>query len=160
LRKLIPAFLALLVLVAGLAAPAATKKKSSGKKETTATSSTKTGAAKTSSSKKKKGSKNSAQTWRSRQLQPTPERYKEIQDALIAKGYLKSTATGKWDVESTDALRRFQSDQKLEPTGKIDSLSLIALGLGPKYDTAGAAATRAAPPSPVPAQPSTQPPPP
>jgi hypothetical protein len=27
-------------------------------------------------------------TWRNRQLQPTPERYREIQQALLAKGYL------------------------------------------------------------------------
>ena len=29
-----------------------------------------------------------------------------------------------------------QQDQKLDPSGKINSLSLIALGLGPKRDTA------------------------
>ena len=34
--------------------------------------------------------------------------------------------------DPVDALKRFQSEQSLEPTGKIDSLSLIALGLGPK----------------------------
>src|SRR3989442_1114184 len=31
-----------------------------------------------------------ASTWRSRQAVPTPERYKDIQGALVAKGYLKS----------------------------------------------------------------------
>jgi hypothetical protein len=30
------------------------------------------------------------------------------------------------------ALKRFQEEQKLEATGKLDSLSLIRLGLGPK----------------------------
>jgi hypothetical protein len=44
-------------------------------------------------------------------------------------------------------LRRFQQEQNLEPSGKIDSLSLIALGLGPKYDRAAAA------PAPKPPQP-------
>ena len=38
----------------------------------------------------RKGAKKSAAkrtTWRNRQLTPTPERYKEIQQALAAKGY-------------------------------------------------------------------------
>ena len=33
------------------------------------------------------------------------------------------------------ALEAYQRDQGLEPTGKIDALSLIRLELGPKYDT-------------------------
>jgi peptidoglycan hydrolase-like protein with peptidoglycan-binding domain len=66
------------------------------------------------------------------QQTPTPERYQEIQQALIDKGFLPGPATGKWDTQSSDALRRFQVDQKLEPTGKLNALSLIRLGLGPK----------------------------
>lgn len=42
----------------------------------------------------------------------------------------------KWGTESVDALKRFQQDQKLEASGKLDSLSIIALGLGPKRDLA------------------------
>jgi peptidoglycan hydrolase-like protein with peptidoglycan-binding domain len=68
------------------------------------------------------------------QAEPTPERYKQFQEALIAKGYLHGEANGKWDEASADAMRRFQRDQNLEPTGKPNqSLSIIALGLGPKY---------------------------
>jgi len=64
---------------------------------------------------------------------PAPERYKEIQQALASKGYLRpEAASGVWDQNCSDALKHFQSDQKLQGTGKIDSLSLIALGLGPK----------------------------
>ncbi len=77
------------------------------------------------------------QSWRTGQMKPRPERYKEIQQALIDKGYLQAPATGTWGPESTDALTRFQRDQKLEPSGKLDSLSLIALGLGPKRDLIG-----------------------
>jgi len=74
------------------------------------------------------------QSWRASQSQPTPERYKQFQEALIAKGYLHGEATGVWDQASMDAMRRFQKDQNLEPTGKPDqSLTIIALGLGPKY---------------------------
>jgi len=75
-------------------------------------------------------------TWRNRQLAPTPDRYKEIQSALAAKGYLKpEDANGSWNQASADALKRFQSEQNIESTGKINSLSLIALGLGPKHET-------------------------
>jgi hypothetical protein len=74
---------------------------------------------------------------RPRQLQPTAERYREIQDALVAKGYLKpEQANGSWDQNSIDALKKFQADQKLDASGKITSMSLIALGLGPKHDSA------------------------
>ncbi len=74
--------------------------------------------------------------WRLGQQQPTPERYREIQEALIARGYLEGPATGVWGPESVEALRRFQQDNHLDATGKINSLSLIALGLGPKRDSA------------------------
>jgi hypothetical protein len=66
---------------------------------------------------------------------PTPQRYKEIQEALAAKGYLSSDqATGQWNDSSVDALKRFQADQKIYSNGRINSLSLIALGLGPKHE--------------------------
>ncbi|HEX4137974.1 MAG TPA: peptidoglycan-binding domain-containing protein [Bryobacteraceae bacterium] len=81
-----------------------------------------------------------------RQTVPTPDRYKEIQQALVDKGYLKSEANGVWDNDSVEALRQFQTDQKLTPTGKLTSASLIALGLGPKTD--GASLTQP-PPSPI-----------
>ena len=102
---------------------------SAGKKETTP---------KTTSSKSAKRSSRKAPktSWRNRQLQPTPERYTEIQQALIEKKYLNGPVTGRWDGESEEALRRFQREQNLEPTGKLDSLTLIGLGLGPKYETA------------------------
>jgi peptidoglycan hydrolase-like protein with peptidoglycan-binding domain len=96
------------------------------------------------SSTKKKASRRAssrrpaAPTWRNRQLKPTQDRYVEIQQALAAKGYLQSEPDGNWNEASVDALRKFQQDQNLEVSGKIDSLSLIALGLGPKYETAKA----------------------
>ena len=43
---------------------------------------------------------------------------------------------GAWGPESVDALKRFQHDQNLVEDGKIGSLSLIALGLGPRHETA------------------------
>ena len=72
-------------------------------------------------------------TWHPGQTAPTSDRYKEIQEALAKKGYLHGEASGVWDPSSADALRRFQQDQSLQASGKLDSLSIIALGLGPKY---------------------------
>ena len=73
---------------------------------------------------------------RSYQQAPTPDRYKEIQQALATKGYLKDEPNGEWGAGSVDALKRFQADQNLTPDGKLNSLSLIALVLGPKRLTA------------------------
>jgi len=117
-------------------------------------------APKAGSSAKKTAKKSAvaAVTSRNRQMGPTPERYKEIQQALVDKGYLKSEPNGVWDAESTDALQRFQTDKKLSPTGKLSSASLIALGLGPK--TSGDEPVQPAPsetPSPAPAAPAAVP---
>lgn len=101
----------------------------------------KTAAAKTTAAKKttpKKAAAKKRTVARKRtQTQPTPERYMEIQEALIGRGLLQGPATGKWDADSVSALREFQASQKLEPTGKINALSLIRLGLGPKRDAQG-----------------------
>jgi peptidoglycan hydrolase-like protein with peptidoglycan-binding domain len=68
------------------------------------------------------------------QQKPAPERYAEIQQALIGRGHLQGPATGVWGPDSVAALKGFQESQKLEATGKIDALSLIRLGLGPQRD--------------------------
>jgi Putative peptidoglycan binding domain len=71
-----------------------------------------------------------------RQFTPTPERYKQIEEALCRRGYLSSDqVNGQWNDRSAAALKKFQTDQNLVASGKIDSLSLIALGLGPKHQT-------------------------
>jgi hypothetical protein len=67
-----------------------------------------------------------------RQLAPTKDRYQQIQQALAGKGYFAGEPNGAWGPDSIDALKRFQADQNLTPDGKLTSLSLIALGLGPK----------------------------
>lgn len=134
------------------ATTAATKKKTP-KKHTTATAAP---AAKTTATKPTpksravagktvKGRKKPASRTpvRSRQLVPTKERYQQIQQALAAKGYFSGEPSGAWGSDSTDALKRFQADQNLTPDGKLTSLSLIALGLGPKRLSAQSAATPA-----------------
>lgn len=65
---------------------------------------------------------------------PGSERLRSVQQALIERGYLNGTASGVWNADSIEALKRFEADQKVKVDGKIDSKMLIALGLGPKYD--------------------------
>ena len=72
------------------------------------------------------------------QLHPDGERYTQIQQALADRGYYKGQANGVWNDESTDALKRFQADQKLEADGKINALTLTGLGLGPRHDGSSA----------------------
>jgi Putative peptidoglycan binding domain len=95
---------------------------------------------------------------RSYQQAPTPDRYREIQQALVSKGYLQGEPSGQWGADSADALKRFQADQNLMPDGKINSLSLIALGLGPKRLTAKSESAPAGQATPTPAVPSAAPP--
>jgi putative peptidoglycan binding protein len=64
---------------------------------------------------------------------PEPERLKEIQKALVDRGYLKGDPTGEWNADSVAALKQFQTDRNLTADGKISALSLIGLGLGPKH---------------------------
>lgn len=79
------------------------------------------------------------------QMAPSPDRYKEIQQALADKGYYQGAVSGAWGPESADALKRFQKDQNLTDTGKLDSLSLIALGLGPKRNLSSRSTTESRP---------------
>jgi hypothetical protein len=110
---------------AGMAAT--TTAKSTAKKAASSTAKT------TSKRAKSKAVKTPpAATWRTRQQAPTSDRYKEIQQALVDKGYLKAEPTGVWDADSVGAMQRFQMDQKLTPSGKINAPSLIGLGLGAK----------------------------
>lgn len=82
---------------------------------------------------------------RATQQAPTPERYREIQQALADKGYFQGTVDGNWNAASVDALKRFQKDQDLTDTGKLDAKSLIALGLGPKRSFSARSTTESRP---------------
>lgn len=139
MRRFLSLAVTLGLAVGMIGAATVAKKKSTAKKgsKTAASAHKKTGTTKKSGAAGRKGSRRAATTWRNRQLTPTPERYKQIQQALSSKGYLSpEQATGKWDDTSTEALRKFQADQNLDANGKINSLSLIALGLGPQREVA------------------------
>lgn len=74
------------------------------------------------------------------QKAPTAERISEIQSALARSGYYQSDPNGKWDEDTVSALEKFQSANGLEPTGKLDALSLQKMGLG--SEIAGVSAPR------------------
>jgi peptidoglycan hydrolase-like protein with peptidoglycan-binding domain len=109
-----------------------------------------TAAAQSSVNKKKNTSKKrrSRATARGQKV-PTPDRIREIQGALNREGDLEGQPTGKWDDATVNAMKKFQEKQGLNPTGKIDAVSLEKLGLG--SDTAGKGA-------PIPTASSTAPP--
>jgi len=95
-------------------------------------------AAQSSSKKKKsvssKGKKKAAPKVHG-QTAPTSDRIREIQSALNREGALSGDPTGKWDDATTEAMRKFQENHGLNPTGKIDAGTLNKLGLG--SETAG-----------------------
>jgi hypothetical protein len=97
---------------------------------------------KSAASKGKHGKK--AVASKPRQQAPSADRYREIQQALADRGYFNGPVDGNWNKESVDALKRFQKDQNLTSDGKISSLALIGLGLGPKYEPIGAIAAKPA----------------
>jgi peptidoglycan hydrolase-like protein with peptidoglycan-binding domain len=97
-----------------------------------------------SSSSKKKSKKHRSRKEPS-QKAPTADRISEIQSALNRGGYYQGDPNGKWDANTVAAMQRFQSANGLEPTGKLDALSLQKLGLG--SSTAGVSAPK--PPAPA-----------
>jgi hypothetical protein len=111
-----------------------TSSASAKKKPSAKPSATTAHAAVHSSHTRRSRTRHTAHSGPSYQLHPDVARYAEIQKALADRGYFKGEADGKWGDDSVDALKRFQADQKLDNTGKIDSLTLIGLGLGPKHD--------------------------
>jgi cytoskeletal protein RodZ len=72
------------------------------------------------------------------QKSPTSDRVIEIQSALAKNGSFAGEPNGKWDEFTSDAMRKFQASHGLNPTGKLDALTLQKLGLG--SETAGVAA--------------------
>ena len=139
------AALSMAALAWGFQPPASAAKKKAPVKKAAVRSAAKRSAvpSKTGAAVHTAAAKNSAKkvpikrtTWRNRQATPSSDRYREIQNVLAAKGYLPAdAATGAWDQACADALKKFQSEQNLDSNGKINSLSLIALGLGPRHES-------------------------
>ena len=144
MRKPLTTFLLgamLVTVIAPAGASAAGTESSQGKAKKTSASSKSTAAKKTRSKKRRVSRRNRGQK------APTADRMNEIQQALAREGAYTGEPTGKWDASTVGAMKRFQSSRGLNPTGKLDALSLQKLGLGSQ--TAGVAAPLP-PPNPSP----------
>lgn len=89
----------------------------------------------TAGKKSRPGKRAPARAQAPRQQQPEPQRIRQIQEALAQRGYAVEP-TGVWDAATVEALRKFQEDHdinNLSGRGKLDPLTLIALGLGPAH---------------------------
>jgi Putative peptidoglycan binding domain len=102
---------------------------------------TQTSKAKPSSSSSSKAHGTSKKTSRKKkdkgQTAPTPDRITEIQQALAKDGSYSAAPSGKWDDTTVGAMKKFQTTHALNPSGKLDALTLEKLGLG--STTAGVA---------------------
>ena len=99
----------------------------------TVSSKTSTGTAKKSSKAGKVSSKKGKRV--KGQAAPTTDRINEIQGALAKNGAYAGEPSGKWDDSTAEAMKKFQASHGLNPTGKMDALTLQKLGLG--SETAG-----------------------
>jgi lipoprotein-anchoring transpeptidase ErfK/SrfK len=62
------------------------------------------------------------------------KRTEEIQQALIREHYMNGEASGVWNDETEQALRRYQSDNNWQTKTVPDARALIKLGLGPDQE--------------------------
>jgi peptidoglycan hydrolase-like protein with peptidoglycan-binding domain len=132
LRRAIPATLVLL-----LAAEAGVSAASAGPAKPKSSASKASGSAATGKAHVRKTSKHSKRRERG-QKAPTPDRISEIQQALAKDGSFTGTPNGKWNDSTVEAMKKFQAGHGLNPSGKLDALTLQKLGLGSQ--TAGVAA--------------------
>ena len=84
------------------------------------------------STTKKNTSSKRRSSYRYGQWRPSQARYRQIQQALAQRGYDPGPIDGRWGSKTSAALKRFEKDHNLRADGKLDSLALITLGLGPK----------------------------
>jgi peptidoglycan hydrolase-like protein with peptidoglycan-binding domain len=61
-------------------------------------------------------------------------RAREIQQALIREHYLKGQPSGKWDIQTQQAMKKYQADQGWQNKSVPDARALIRLGLGPDQE--------------------------
>ena len=132
LRRAIPATLVLL-----LAAESGVSAASVGPAKPRSSASKASGSAAGGKAHAKKTSKHSKRRERGQKV-PTPDRITEIQQALAKDGSFTGTPNGKWNDSTVEAMKKFQAGHGLNPSGKLDALTLQKLGLGSQ--TAGVAA--------------------
>ena len=87
---------------------------------------------------KSKTSRSSAATTKRRTVPTLTETIMQAQEALTAAGYHLGEPDGKPGPETTTAIKKFQGDRHLPVTGKLDSITLSALGVGKSSDPSAA----------------------
>lgn len=60
---------------------------------------------------------------------PNDGTVRNVQAALNTKGYDVGRVDGQWGPNTQNALRRFQTENGLTPSGRLDSATLTALGV-------------------------------
>lgn len=65
------------------------------------------------------------------------EEIQQVQRALNDAGYDVGPVTGRWDPETERALRDFQKDKGLDPTGRLDDRTILSLGFSLSEFAAG-----------------------
>lgn len=96
--------------------------------------------------KSSRSSRRSARSRRVRRVAIVPggriprERVLEIQNALIARGYLEGPPSGVYDAETVSAMKRFQQAENLDVTGYPTAHALRRLGLRPGPNGSASAA--------------------
>ena len=65
-----------------------------------------------------------------------PKRVEQIQNALIHEGYLGGRPSGKWDLQTREAMKKFQADNGWQTKIVPDARALKKLDLGPDYSNA------------------------
>jgi peptidoglycan hydrolase-like protein with peptidoglycan-binding domain len=118
---------------AGIATPMAAAQSTAAKRPSGSSSSTNSG----TGGKTRKTSKKSKKKDRGQQA-PASDRITEIQQALSKDGSYNGTPSGKWDDATVSAMKKFQSDHGLNPSGKLEARSLERLGLGSQTAGVGA----------------------
>jgi peptidoglycan hydrolase-like protein with peptidoglycan-binding domain len=126
--------------VGSLTLPAAFAAQTSSARKTSQKPTTGTTTAKTTTRTTKKSSRTRKSSTRKSnrvkgQAAPTPDRVNDIQGALAKNGAYTGSPTGKWDDSTVEAMKKFQASHGLNPTGKMDALTLQKLGFG--SETAG-----------------------
>jgi peptidoglycan hydrolase-like protein with peptidoglycan-binding domain len=122
-----------LTLPAAFAAQTSSARKTSQKPTTGTTAKSTTRTTKKSSRTRKSSTRKSNRV--KGQAAPTPDRVNDIQGALAKNGAYTGSPTGKWDDSTVEAMKKFQASHGLNPTGKMDALTLQKLGFG--SETAG-----------------------
>jgi peptidoglycan hydrolase-like protein with peptidoglycan-binding domain len=122
-----------LTLPSAFAAQTSSARKTSQKPTTGTTAKSTTRTTKKSSRTRKSSTRKSNRV--KGQAAPTPDRINDIQGALAKNGAYTGSPTGKWDDSTVEAMKKFQASHGLNPTGKMDALTLQKLGFG--SETAG-----------------------